>query len=93
MGEKAYRQWWADDACPPHDPFLLERSYTLADEGLWQEEKCVWRLLSFKGVGVSVYRTHGFSEHSYCILCRWGGRVATRDQLRHEAEEDMKVTC
>ena len=40
MGEKAYRQWWADDACPPHDPFLLEHSCILADEGLWQEEKC-----------------------------------------------------
>ena len=39
--EKAYRQWWADDAGPPRDPFLLEHSWTLADEGLWQEEKCV----------------------------------------------------
>jgi hypothetical protein len=37
------------------------------------------------------YGTNGFSEHSYCILCRWGG-VVTRDQLRHKAEEDMKVT-
>jgi hypothetical protein len=26
MGERAYRQWWADDACPPRDPFLLELS-------------------------------------------------------------------
>ena len=26
MEEKAYRQWWAGDACPPHDPFLLEPS-------------------------------------------------------------------
>ena len=24
--EKAYRQWWADDAGPPRDPFLLEHS-------------------------------------------------------------------
>ena len=41
MGEKAYRQWWADGACPLRDPFLLEPSCTLADEGPWQEEKCV----------------------------------------------------
>ena len=26
MEEKAYRQWWADDACPPRHLFLLEPS-------------------------------------------------------------------
>ena len=60
---------------------------------------CGWRTMARRKVcieaivfkGVSVYRINEFSEHSYCILCRWGG-VVTRDQLRHEAEEEMKVT-
>jgi hypothetical protein len=84
MGEKAYRQWWADDACPPRDPFLLEHSCTLADEGLWQEEKCVWRLLSFKGVGYQCI------EHMDFLSILTVSSAAEGGELRLVINYDMK---